>query len=254
MVTVIRWWNHKLLKLGLLTVVVSSAWMLRQTQGHLLLEMYQFVSRPLQILQTGPSPEERINDARLLELQARIADLESQNKNLKKLLGYVEKAPISSRPIVARVVGRSADHWWQKVTLNSGSNAGIEQGFIVKTDGGLVGLVESVTPNTSRVFLISDLNSQVGVTINRTSAQGVLRGASSAEAVLEFYEKVPNAKVGDLISTSAYSQKFPAGVPVGRVKSLDLKKSPASVAKVELLPPILSLDWVAVYPFAQDAD
>jgi rod shape-determining protein MreC len=248
MVTLRRWWDRKALQLGLLALAVSSAWMLRQTQGHLLLEMYQVISRPLQILQTGPSPEERMNDARFWELQTRIADLESQNQKLQNLLGYVQAAPLSATPIPARVVGRSADHWWQQVTLNRGSKAGIEAGFIVKTDGGLVGLVEHVTPNTSRVLLISDLKSQVGVTISRTSAKGVLRGDASPEAVLEFYEKVPNVQVGDLVSTSAYSQRFPAGLPVGRIKSLDLKKLPTSVATVELFPPILSLDWVAVYP------
>jgi rod shape-determining protein MreC len=222
--------------------------MLRQTQGALLLEMYQVITRPLQMLQPVPSSEERLRDVRLLELQTRIVDLESQNKKLQDLLGYVEKEPLASRPIPARVVGRSADNWWQQVTLNRGSNVGIQEGFIVKADGGLVGLVESVTPNTSRVLLISDLKSQVGVTISRTAAKGVLRGDASAEAVLEFYEKVPDVKVGDLISTSTYSQKFPAGLAVGRVKSLDLKKLPASVARVELFPPIRSLDWVGVYP------
>jgi rod shape-determining protein MreC len=75
-----------------------------------------------------------------------------------------------------------------------------------------------------------------------------LRGDASAEAVLEFYEKVPNVKVGDFVSTSTYSQKFPAGLAVGKVKSLDLKKLPASVAKVELFPPIKYLDWVTIYP------
>ena len=254
MVTIRRSWNRKLLQLGLLTVVISGAWVLRQTQGHLLLEMYQFLGRPWQILQPSPSPQEGLNDTRFWELQTRIADLESQNEKLQNLLGYVEKAPLSSRPIAARVVGRSASHWWQQVTLNRGSNAGIKEGFIVKTDGGLVGSIQSVTPNTSRVLLISDLNSQVGVTVNRTSAKGVLRGNSSAEAVLEFYEKVPNVKVGDLISTSTYSRKFPSGVPVGRIKSLDLKQSSVSAAKVELLPPILSLDWVVVCPFKQGID
>ncbi|WP_193193849.1 rod shape-determining protein MreC [Nostoc sp. MG11] len=247
MVTVRRWWGHKGLQIGLLSLLVGSAWMLRQTQGALLLEIYQVITRPLQMLQPGPSSEERLRDVRLLELQTRIVDLESQNKKLQDLLGYVEKEPLASRPIPARVVGRSADNWWQQVTLNRGSNVGIQEGFIVKADGGLVGLVESVTPNTSRVLLISDLKSQVGVTISRTAAKGVLRGDASAEAVLEFYEKVPNVKVGDLISTSTYSQKFPAGLAVGRVKSLDLKKLPASVARVELFPPIRSLDWVGVY-------
>jgi len=248
MVTIRRWWDRKGLQIGLLALVVGSAWILRQTQGKLVLETYQAITRPLEMLQSGPTPEERLRDARILELQTRIVDLETQKTKLQGLLGYVEKEPLASRPIPARVIGRSADQWWQQVTLNRGTNVGIGEGFVVKADGGLVGLVESVTPNTSRVLLISDLNSQVGVSVSRTAAKGVLRGDSSAEAVLEFYEKVPNVKVGDLVSTSTYSQKFPSGLAVGRIKSLDLKKLPASVAKIELFPPIRSLDWVAVYP------
>jgi len=248
MVTIRHWWDRKGLQIGLLALVVGSAWILRQTQGKLVLETYQAITRPLEMLQSGPTPEERLRDARILELQTRIVDLETQKTKLQGLLGYVEKEPLASRPIPARVIGRSADQWWQQVTLNRGTNVGIGEGFVVKADGGLVGLVESVTPNTSRVLLISDLNSQVGVSVSRTAAKGVLRGDSSAEAVLEFYEKVPNVKVGDLVSTSTYSQKFPSGLAVGRIKSLDLKKLPASVAKIELFPPIRSLDWVAVYP------
>ena len=248
MVTIRHWWDRKGLQIGLLALVVGSAWILRQTQGKLVLETYQAITRPLEMLQSGPTQEERLRDARILELQTRIVDLETQKTKLQGLLGYVEKEPLASRPIPARVIGRSADQWWQQVTLNRGTNVGIGEGFVVKADGGLVGLVESVTPNTSRVLLISDLNSQVGVSVSRTAAKGVLRGDSSAEAVLEFYEKVPNVKVGDLVSTSTYSQKFPSGLAVGRIKSLDLKKLPASVAKIELFPPIRSLDWVAVYP------
>jgi rod shape-determining protein MreC len=254
MVTIRRWWDHKGLQIGLLALVVGSAWILRQTQGEFVLETYNAITQPLQMLQPGPTPEERLKDARTLELQTRIVDLESQNKKLQDLLGYVEKEPLASRPMPARVVGRSADQWWQQVTLNRGANSGIQEGYIVKADGGLVGLVETVTPNTSRVLLISDLKSQVGVTISRTAAKGVLRGDSSAEAVLEFYEKVPNVKVGDLVSTSTYSQKFPSGLAVGRIKSLNLKKLPASIAKIELFPPIRFLDWVAVYPKLENPD
>jgi rod shape-determining protein MreC len=254
MVALRRWWDRKALQIGLLGLILGSAWILRQTQGAAILEVYQGITRPLQMLQTGPTPEEQIRDARSLELQTRIVDLESQNKKLKDLLGYVEQKPVASRPIPARVVGRSADHWWQQVTLNRGQNSGIQEGFIVKAEGGLVGLVESVTPNTSRVLLISDLKSQVGVTVSRTTAKGVLRGDSSSEAVLEFLEKVPNVKVGDLVSTSTYSKKFPSGLAVGRIKSLDLKKLPTSVAKVELFPPIRSLDWVGVYPKPENSE
>lgn len=248
MFTAGRWWEHKGLQIGLLGLLIGSAWILRSTQGTVLLDLYQGITSPLQMLQSPPTQEEHPKDARVLELQTQIVELESQNKKLKQLLGYVEKEPASQRPILARVVGRSADNWWQQVTLNRGASAGIQEGFVVKADGGLVGLIASVTPNTSRILLISDLKSQVGVTVSRTGAKGVLRGDSSADAVLEFYEKVPNVKPGDVVTTSTYSQKFPSGLAVGRVKSLDLKKLPASVAKVELFPSIRSLDWVTVYP------
>lgn len=251
MFTARRWWERRGLQIGLLGIVVGGAWVLRQTQGALMFEIYQSITRPIQELQTPPIQEERFKDAQFLELQTQIAELKNQNKKLKQLLGYVEKEPPSSRPVIARVMTRGADNWWQQVTLNRGSLAGIQEGYIVKGDGGLVGLVESVTPNTSRVLLISDLKSQVGVTVSRTGAKGVLRGDSSADGVLEFYEKVPNVKPGDVVTTSTYSQKFPSGLAVGRVKSLDLKKLPASVGKVELFPSIRSLDWVTVYPKPQ---
>lgn len=254
MFTVRRWWDRKGWQSVLLMVVITSAWMLRQTQGALLLELYQTIASPFKMLQPGISIEEPIRDARLLELQTRVVDLESQNQKLKNLLGYVKEESPSSHLIPARVVGRSADHWWQQVTLDRGTNAGIQEGFTVKADGGLVGLIESATPNTSRVLLISDLKSLVGVTVSRTSAKGVLRGDSSSEAVLEFYEKVPNVKIGDLVATSTYSQKFPSGWAVGKVISLDLKRSPSPVARVELFPPIRSLDWVSVYPKTGNGD
>ncbi|AFY54138.1 rod shape-determining protein MreC [Rivularia sp. PCC 7116] len=246
MFTARRWWERFGLQFGLLALVVGGAVLIRQTQGEVLVEFYDGIARPLEVFQTQPNQQEYLKDAKVQELQARIVELESQNKNIKALLKYVEKEPKNTPTIPARVVGRSADNWWQQVTLNRGSLSGIKKGYIVKAEGGLVGLIDSVTPNTSRVLLISDMNSQVGVNISRTGAKGILRGDGSADAVLEFYEKVPNVKPGDVVSTSTYSSKFPSGVPIGKIKSLDLKRLPASVATIELFPPIRSLDWVTV--------
>jgi rod shape-determining protein MreC len=248
MFTARRWWERRGLQIGLLGLVVGTAWTVRQTQGALLLEVYQGVTRPLQMLASGPTKEERLRDAQILELQTQIVGLQAQNQKLKEIVGYIEKDKVQKPLTIARVIGRGADNWWQQVTINRGSSAGIEEGSVVKAEGGLVGLVNHVTPNTSRVLLISDLKSQIGVTVNQTGAKGVLRGDGTAEAVLEFYEKVPNVKIGDLVATSTYSQKFPADIAIGRVKSLDLKRLPASIAKIELFPPIRSLDWVEVYP------
>jgi len=252
MFTIKRWWEHKTLQLALLGLILSGAWTLKETNGELLMGLYQSFIFPLTTLQSSNHAENKIRDAKLMELQTRIVELQTQNQRLQNLLGYVEKGGTSNHPVVARVVGRSADHWWQQVTVNRGAQVGIKPGFVVKAEGGLVGLVQTVTPHTSRVMLISDATSQVGVTISRNAAKGILRGDYSGEAVLEFYEKVPNIKIGDLVSTSTYSRKFPPGEPVGKIKSLDLKKLPAPLAKVELFPPIRYLDWVTIYPHVPD--
>ena len=249
MFTVRRYsWEHKSLKIIVIAVVLSSSWLVRETQGAALLEFYLGISNHLQILHSQPNTKNTLRHAKVRELEARILDLENQNQKLKKLLSYTENNRTKSKPIPSRVIGRSADNWWQQVILNRGSAVGIETGGIVKAEGGLVGIVDSVTPNTSRVLLITDIKSIIGVNISRTGTKGVLRGNASRDAILEFYEKVPSVKVGDVITTSTYSSKFPSGLPLGKVKSLDLNKLPVSIAKVDLFPPISSLGWVGVHP------
>src|SRR5689334_17186525 len=101
MVTVRRWWGRKGLQIGLLAVILGGAGILRQTQGAMLLEVYQVFTRPLQMLQSGQTPEERLEerlkDAQFMEMQTRIQELENQNKQLQSLLGYVQTQPVASR-------------------------------------------------------------------------------------------------------------------------------------------------------------
>jgi len=232
------------LQILLVSLALIAAWAIRQTQGAAIFEMYQVITRPFQ---SEPTQAERLGNARMLELQARVVELESQNQKLKELLDYAPPAE-KRRGIAAPVVGRSADHWWQQVTLGRGSQVGIQVGFIVTAPGGLVGRVIGVTPNTSRVLLISDPSSQIGATISRSRYVGFLQGQSGSYAVMQFFDKVPDVRRGDAVSTSPYSQIFPSGLPVGRVESVNMNKSPAPEAVIALSAPIPYLEWVVVYP------
>jgi rod shape-determining protein MreC len=238
-----RWWDRYALQILLVSLALVAAWAIRQNQGAAIFEMYQVITRPFQ---SEPTQAERLGNARLLELQARVVELESQNQKLKELLDY--GTPGERRGIAAPVVGRSADHWWQQVTLGRGSQGGIQVGFIVTAPGGLVGRVISVTPNTCRVLLISDPSSQIGVIISRSRYVGFLQGQSASYAVMQFFDKVPDVRRGDVVSTSPYSQIFPSGLPVGRVESVNMNKSPAPEAVIALSAPIPYLEWVVVYP------
>lgn len=245
MFTLRRWWDRHGIQVVITGVALGGAWLLQQTQGAALLEIYQLLSRPFQPSQTQI---EKLTNARVLELQERLVELENQNQKLKGLLDYSGKEKQKSKPIFAPIVGRSADHWWQQVTLGRGTNHGIKEGYIVTAPGGLVGRIDSVTPNTSRVLLLSDTTSQTGVTISRTRFMGFMRGQGSNRAIMQFFDKVPDVRKGDPVSTSPVSELFSPGIPVGKIVSLNLDKSPAPEAVVELTAPISSLEWVSVYP------
>jgi rod shape-determining protein MreC len=205
-------------------------------------EIYRNLAQPFA---RQPEQAEQL-DPKVLELQQRLAELESQNRRLQELLGYVQQHP--TQGIVAPVIGRSADHWWQQIILGRGSQEGIRAGAIVSSEGGIVGRIVQVTPNTSRVLLISDPSSQLGVTISRSRNMGYIRGQAANRVIMEFFDKVPDVHPGDVVATSSYSQLFPPGLPVGVVESINLNKSPAPEAVIELSAPLSRLEWVAVSP------
>jgi len=243
MYTVRRWWDRNWLIIVLVSMALGSAFYLRQTQGRLILEMYQLVAGPIPV---QPSLEERLINAKILELQGRLEELESQNLELRELLDY--QTTTGKRQIVAPIVGRSADHWWKQIILGRGSNDGIKKGFVVTGTGGLVGRVVDVTPHTSRVLLISDPTSRVGVNIKVGSRRymGFIKGLGNDKAVMEFFDKVPDVRPGYKAYTSIVSQLFPPGLLVGVVESVDLNKSPAPEAVLQLSAPISHLQWAIV--------
>ncbi|NEQ77879.1 MAG: rod shape-determining protein MreC [Okeania sp. SIO2C9] len=229
-------------KAALLILAVSAAFWVRQTQGSLLFEFYNWLSLPFQ---PSPVQQEVLVNARIEELEIQLQELEKQNNTLKQLFNYTKTK--KTKGIVAPVVGRSADYWWQKVTLGRGSKDGIQKDFIVMGTGGIVGRITSVTPHTSQVLLVSDSTSKVGAGIIRSRQMGFMKGQGNDTVVLEFFNDLPDVKVGDVVSTSAYSQLFPAGLAIGKVESINLNNSPAPQAKVKLSAPLNTLEWVSVY-------
>lgn len=243
MFTLRRWWDRHWVQVMVIGVALGSAWFIQQTQGSAVLEVYQSIARPFE---SDPTKEEALTNARIQELEVRLQELESQNNKLESLLNY-QKAD-KKKGIVAPIIGHSVDNWWQQVTLGRGSQDGIRVGFTVMAPGGVVGRIVSVTPRSSRVLLISDASSRAGVLISRSRNLGFIRGQGSNQAVMQFFDKVPNVKKGDAVVTSSVSQLFPSGLPVGRILSINTEKNLAPEAVIELTAPINYLEWVVVYP------
>lgn len=94
MYAVRRWWDRNGIRLGLISLALGSAWLIRQTQGGLIYEVYRGLAQPF--VQQTPQVEQS-KDPKVLELEQRLVELESQNRQLQELLGYVEKHPSGGR-------------------------------------------------------------------------------------------------------------------------------------------------------------
>ncbi len=236
------WWERYSLQTGVVAFGVGVAWLIRQTQGVAIMEAYHLLSRPFH----SPIPkQELVQDAQVRELRYRLTELETQNQNLKNLIGV--KSSDKGNEVWASVIGRGADSWWNQLLVSKGQNDGIKAGAVVVA----AGRVTYVSPNSSQVLLISDPHSQVGVVVSRSRFSGMLKGQNQNTATLEFFERDPDVKIGDIVLTSQFSTLFPEGIPVGRVKSINLDKQPAPEAIIEFSTPLGLLEYVKVSPFQE---
>jgi rod shape-determining protein MreC len=258
MFTLQRWWErHGRATLGF-CVAMAVVLTIRQTQGAFLLELYQSFTRSFQ----GEPKAPQVASDQLKELQGRLTELQTENQRLSELMGFAKAASVKGLP--APVIGRSADHWWEQITLGRGSSDGVELDQIVmsptgltgKTEikGVLIGQIKSITPHTSRVLLLSDPTNKVGVVVSRSRATGSMWGQKDTKATIEFYSKTPDVRKGDPVAISALSSKFPKGLPIGYIESVDLAASPAPKAVVDLTARLASLEWVMIYPSAPVVD
>ncbi len=250
-----RWWDRYGFRTILTIAGLIIALWLKQTQGGILSEAYYFVARPFQS-QEQLTLEDRLTNARILELEQRVEELEQQNKQLKQLSNY--NSTQGEKNITAPIIKRSRDRWWNKVTLGKGSKDGIKKGYIVMGIGGLVGRVTHTTPHTCKVLLISDMTSRVGaVLIGDREAYpkgnrqlGYTEGQDSATVVMKFFSQVTRIKPGDRVVTSNLSKLYPPGLPIGRVKPNPQTQGNLSEIEIELSAPMDILEWVNVRSFS----
>lgn len=147
--------------------------------------------------------------------RVRFSEDAAQAHRLQALLAF--KGTFVSKTVAAQVIGTSGSDLSRIVYIDKGSDVGIKQDMAVITADGIVGKVWEAFPSVSKVLLISDQSSGVGVLLDKSRLQGVLRGTANGEVVLERVMSEEAVAPGDTVLTSGGDQIFPKGLPVGTV-------------------------------------
>ena len=160
----------------------------------------------------------------LAAMQMKLADYtetKKENERLTSLLN-LRKNEGYSFVAVANIITLDNSNWNRNIRIDRGSKDGVKNGNIVMTEQGLVGRISEVGNSTSNVILITDSQSSVGGRVQRSRDIGIVQGVPS-EGSLAMVDIPRNADIrrGDVIMTSGIGGVFPAGIPVGRITSVE---------------------------------
>lgn len=185
------------------------------------LQAYRYFQQDFQSLESLRQKNQQLATENLLlkAKQQQLTRLQLEVKRLNQLVGTASQLP-SNDVRIANISFYNQSPYAQFFTLDKGRMDGIRPQQAVIDAKGLVGLITTVTPTSSRVQLITDSDSQIPVRIQRTGQRGILTGLGQTQLSLQFIPNTSSIVVGDLIETSGLGGVYPKGYPVGTVASV----------------------------------
>jgi rod shape-determining protein MreC len=157
--------------------------------------------------------KEQIEQMRLE--QVRLSEDAGQARRLQLLLGFKER--FIAKTLAAQVIGSSGSEQSRAIYIDKGMRDGVQTDQAVITADGIVGKVLRAFDSSALVLLVNDQTSGVGVVLEKSRVQGVLRGTANGEVVVEKIMSDEALQPGERVLTSGGDQVFPKGLYVGTV-------------------------------------
>ena len=157
----------------------------------------------------------------LIAENARLSEVLHENGQLKKLLGVKEQ--FAWRVIAGKVIGHEPSPWSKGITINRGSNDGVQTNLPIVDGDAIVGKVVHVASSASQVLLLTDRNAGIDAFIQSTRARGIFMGDGKSGGVLQYISNDNQVQIGDNIVSSGMDGIYPGGVLIGTINSVEKK-------------------------------
>ena len=149
------------------------------------------------------------------------AQIVKENERLRMLLGVSSRIN-QGKLMISSVIDHNPSPYKRLVKLNKGLSDGVKTGLPVMDAHGMMGQIMSSAYHESDLLLITDVDMQVPVMVQRTGARGILQGkGDSDELTLKFMPTTANIREGDLLETSGIDGRYPSGLPVAEVVDVE---------------------------------
>ena len=140
----------------------------------------------------------------------------SENKELKNL---IEDFTLTTRKILAKVIVDHNSPFLKTIIINKGSQDGLKLGTNVFDKNYLIGRVIETNFKTSRVLLLSDLNSSVPISIIPGNIQAIVIGDGENSGEIKYIKDnlIEDIQDQSIAYTSGTGSLYKSGIPIGLV-------------------------------------
>ena len=170
------------------------------------------IEEHINIYKDYSSLEEELKKLKTEKYQAKF--LKSENNRLKKIL---EDVIYSSDVLFAKVIIDKQSPFLRSIIINKGSKNSLKKGMAVLSDNYLIGKIVEVNYMTSRVLLLSDLNSRIPVSIEPGSIQSILSGDGKNSGIIQYTKDSTVINADSIIYTSGTGGLLKPGIPIGKI-------------------------------------
>lgn len=159
-----------------------------------------------------------LENAELRSLQEQFDDVLRENDELRREAGVPSR--LGLRTTVASVVGVGPSNFERVVIIDKGRTDGLRIDMPVLGNGGLVGRIVRLGPDTADVLLMIDRQSSIASRLATNGELGTSNGKGAGTLELELLDSNARVSEGDRVVTSGYSGGlYPTGIPIGTVIS-----------------------------------
>ena len=158
--------------------------------------------------------KKELSELKSLNVSSNIIQVE--NKELKELINdYVS----SSDKILAKIIVDQDSPFLKSIIINKGSKDNIKIGTNIYDQSYLVGRVIEVNYKTARVLLLSDLNSNVPVSIAPQNIQAIITGSGNYYGEIKYIKDGIDDEFNEksIVYTSGTGALFKSGIPIGKL-------------------------------------
>ena len=198
--------------------------------------------------------EELKRQIREMEQTVRDAELAlEENARLRQQAGQPERQR-DLTTVEAEVIARNPGDWATTLTLDKGSNHGVEVGDLVITVDGMAGYVSEVAGNTCEITTVVDVEMQCGALITRTRETAIAEGdydlMAEGNLRLSYLTEDASVVIGDTVETSGRGGVFPKGVMIGTVENVLPEDN--GISYYAVLRPFVDVDTVSSVSIVTD--